>query len=96
MEFEFIDWSYLSTFAGCLVIVLAVTEVIKNFVFIKKIPTQIVSWALAFAVIVLSNVFTDGVTVSEIVLAAFNSVFISLAANGGYDAIKRVTSGKKE
>lgn len=96
MEFEFIDWSYLSTFAGALVIVLAITEVIKDFGFIKKIPTQIVSWALSFVVIVLAQVFTDGTTASEIVLAALNSVFVSLAANGGYDAITRIVKGKSE
>ena len=30
MEFEFIDWSYISTFAGCLAIVMAITEVIHR------------------------------------------------------------------
>lgn len=96
MEFEFIDWSYISTFAGCLAIVMAITEVIKNIGFIKKIPTQITSWVLAFAILILAKVFTGDISASSAVLALINSVFVSLTANGGYEAITRIFGSAKK
>ena len=90
MEFEFIDWSYISTFAGCLAIVMAITEVIK------KIPTQITSWVLAFAILILAQVFTGDISASSAVLALINSVFVSLTANGGYEAITRIFGSAKK
>lgn len=96
MEFEFIDWSYISTFAGCLAIVMAITEVIKNVGFIKKIPTQITSWVLAFAILILAQVFTGDISASSAVLAFINSVFVSLTANGGYEAITRIFGSAKK
>ena len=92
MTFEFVDWSYISTFAGCLVIVMAITEVIKNLGFIKKIPTQITSWVLSFVILMLAHFFTGDLTVNSAILALINSVFISLTANGGYEAITKIIS----
>ena len=46
MDFTFFDWSYLATFAGCLLAVGIFTELFKNIGFIKKIPTQICTWVL--------------------------------------------------
>ena len=55
MDFTFFDWSYLATFAGCLLAVGIFTELFKNIGFIKKIPTQIFSWVLALIVLVLAH-----------------------------------------
>lgn len=96
MEFEFIDWSYISTFAGCLAMVMAITEVIKNIGFIKKIPTQITSWVLAFAILIMAQAFTGDISASSAVLALINSVFVSLTANGGYEAITRIFGSAKK
>ena len=96
MEVELIEWSYISTFAGCLAIVMAITEVIKNIGFIKKIPTQITSWVLAFAILILAQVFTGDISASSAVLALINSVFVSLTANGGYEAITRIFGSAKK
>lgn len=96
MEFEFVDWSYISTFAGCLAVVTAITEVIKNIGFIKKIPTQITSWVLAFAILILAKVFTGDISAISAVLALIDSVFVSLAANGGYEALNRIFGSEKK
>lgn len=96
MDFTFFDWSYLATFAGCLLAVGIFTELLKNIGFIKKIPTQIFSWVLALIVLVLAQAFTTGITAESAILAVVNSAVISLAANGGYEALNRLTGKKTE
>lgn len=96
MDFTFFDWSYLATFAGCLLAVGIFTELLKNIGFIKKIPTQIFSWVLALIVLVLAQVFTTGITAESAILTVVNSAVVSLAANGGYEALNRLTGKKTE
>lgn len=96
MDFSFFDWSYLGTFAGSLAAVLVVTELIKDIAWLKKIPTQIVSWILALAVILLAQGFTGGLTAQSGVIAVFNAAMVSLAANGGYEALKRILGGNTD
>ena len=96
MDFTFFDWSYLATFAGCLLAVGIFTELLKNIGFIKKIPTQIFSWVLALIVLILAQVFTTGITPETAILAVVNSAVVSLAANGGYEALTRLTGKKTE
>lgn len=96
MDFTFFDWSYLATFAGCLLAVGIFTELLKDIGFIKKIPTQIFSWVLALIVLILAQVFTTGITPETAILAVVNSAVVSLAANGGYEALNRLTGKKTE
>lgn len=94
MEMNFFDWSYLGTFAGALVAVTLLTELTKNLPGIKRIPTQLYSWLLAFVVLILSILFTDALSIQNAALSVLNAAMVSLAANGGYAALKRITEGK--
>lgn len=94
MEMNFFDWSYLGTFAGALVAVTLLTELTKNLPGIKRIPTQLYSWLLAFAVLILSILFTDALNIQSAALSVLNAAMVSLAANGGYAALKRITESK--
>lgn len=94
MEMNFFDWGFLATFAGALAAVALLTELTKNLPFVKKIPTQLFSWILGFGVLVLAAWFTGTLSAQNAVLAVFNGAMVSLAANGGYAALKRVMEGK--
>ena len=87
---EFMTWEALATFAGALAMVTAITQLIKNIGFIAKIPTQIVSYVLALLVLLPAYFFTDQLTASNAVLILFNAVLVSLGANGGFDAVKKL------
>lgn len=95
MDYNFFDWTFLGSFAGALAAVVLITEMVKNVAFLKKIPTQIVSWVLAVGVLILAQFFTDALTAESAVLALLNGAMVSLAANGGYAALKRVLEGKE-
>lgn len=94
MDMSFFDWSYLGTFAGALAAVALITELIKELPALKKVPTQFVSWALAFIILILAQLFTGTLSAQSAVLCVLNGAMVSLAANGGYAALKRMMGGK--
>lgn len=94
MTMEFFDWSMLGTYGGAVMAVGILTQITKGIKLVEKIPTQIWSYALSLIVLILAQVFGDGISVQSAVLAVFNAAIVSLAANGGYEAINRATYGK--
>lgn len=94
MTMEFFDWGMLGTYAGAVLAVGILTQLTKGIKWIEKIPTQIWSYALSLIVLILAQVFGDGITAQSAVLAVFNAAVVSLAANGGYEALSRTASQK--
>ena len=93
---EFFTWNILGTLAGAMFAVAIITQIIKELPFIKAIPTQVVSYVLALGILIAAQAFTEGLTASTAALAAVNAAMVSLAANGGYEALKRLQSGDTE
>lgn len=96
MDMNFFDWAYLGTFAGALAAVALITQMIKNLPGIKRIPTQLMSWLLAVVVLILAHAFGGTLDAQNAVLSLFNGAMVSLAANGGYAALKRVMGGTSD
>lgn len=88
---EFINWATLGTYSGALAMVLSITQFTKELSVIKKIPTQLWSYILSFIVLILANIFTNGLTLDIVAQTIFNAVVVSIAANGGYSAIAKIT-----
>ena len=94
MTMEFFDWTMLGTFAGAVMAVCILTQITKGIKFVEMIPTQLWSYALSLIVLILAQVFGSGISAQSAVLAVFNAAVVSLAANGGYEALNRATYGK--
>lgn len=90
MDMSFFDWSDLGTFAGALAAVALLTELTKSLPGIRKIPTQLFSWLLGCGVLILAAWFTGTLSAQSAALAVLNGAMVSLAANGGYAALKRL------
>ena len=93
---EFTTWPILATNAGATGMVLLITEFTKSLPGIKKMPTQLWSYILAFAILMLSNLFIGELTLESAVLVLFNAVVVALAANGSYSAIIRSSAKKAQ
>lgn len=93
---EFFTWDMLGTYAGCTAATGLITQYIKGVGVLARIPTQVVSYVLALVLMLLSAVFTYGITLDGIVLTVFNAVIVSLASNGGYAAVERVAEKLNE
>ena len=84
----FFTWEYLLTFAGCTVATGLLTEFTKPL--FGKAPTQWVSYVFALIIMIVSQIATGQLTSWNIAaLDVLNAVVISLASNGGYDAVKK-------
>jgi hypothetical protein len=88
---DFLTWQTLATFAGCSAAVAVLTQFIKNAGGLKKVPTQWVSYGLAVILMLSATYFTGALTGPVAALIPFNAVVVSLAANGAYAAIQRVS-----
>lgn len=92
---EFFDWSILGTYAGAMLAVSILTELTKSIPGINKIPTQFWSYILALVVLIGSQAVAGTLEWATAGLSTINAAMVSLAANGGYEAIDRLVSGKK-
>ena len=80
----------LGSFAGAASAVGLITQITKNIPGIVKLPTQMWSYILALAVLLLAQAFTVGLTLSGAVISLFNAALVSLSANGGYQALSKM------
>lgn len=90
---NFFDWGMLGTFAGAAAATGIVTQAVKGI--FQKIPTQIVSYVIAVVILGLATAATGGASDwTGWALVPLNAVVVSLSANGGFEAIKRVKKTK--
>ena len=86
---EFFTWAMLGTYAGAVVAVTLITQLIKEWGIFKKVPTRLVSYVIALVVLLAAASFNGALTVADGALCLFNAVVVSLAANGGFDLVKK-------
>lgn len=92
---DFFTWDILGTMAGATLAVAVLTEITKGIPGIRKLPTQVWSFILAFAVLVGAQAATGTLTLATGGLAVLNAALVSLASNGGYDLLERLKNGQR-
>lgn len=90
---EFMTWEMLLTYGGCVAATVLVTEWLKKLM--PKIAAQLISFAVALLILVVGHLATSTFVVGDILLYLVNAIAVSLASNGGFDALKGIF-GKKE
>ena len=79
-------WEQLATIAGATLATLLVVQLLKlPLDKVWKIPTRLVAYVIALAVMILATHFTTGLTWDNAILAAVNAVIVALAAMGSYE-----------
>lgn len=81
------DWAGLGTVAGATAAVLMIVQYIKAPLDrVWKIPTRLLVYAVALALMLLAQGFSGGgLTVESALLAAVNAVMVALSAYGAYE-----------
>ena len=82
---EFFTWATLGTYAGCVLATSLITQFVKEWSFLKPIPTRLVSYVVALLVLISANAIAGTLDLPSAGLCVVNAVVVSLAANGGYD-----------
>lgn len=93
---EMFTWEYLSSAAGATAAVTIITQFVKDFPIIKKLPSQFTSYIVTIAVMFLASFFTGTLTPSYAALVPINSIIIMLAANGTYNTISKKSTTTSE
>ena len=91
---KFVNWTTLATYGGAITFVMTLTQLTKETVFTKKIPTQLWSYILAFGVLLAANAFTTGLTLDVFAQTVLNAAIVSISANGGYSGVTKLKSGR--
>ena len=84
---DFFSWTMLATYSGAVLATGLITQFIKNFNGISKLPTQLLSYLVAFIVLILATWFTDALTVESAAMCILNAVVVAFASNGAYEAV---------
>lgn len=93
MHTEFFDWNMLGDYAGAVLAVNVLTQITKSLPGIDRLPTQLWSYLIALATLMLAMAFGPGFSAQGAVLAAFNAAVVSLSANGSFNAVERMKTG---
>ena len=86
---NFLTWEVLETYASFVSIVYMVVEFTKEIKFIKKIPTKIWSFLVAFLLLIILNLVIKNFKLVDLVLYALTAISISLGSNGLSDFNKK-------
>lgn len=79
-------WKQLATIAGAAAMTLLIVQLLKLPIDkVWKIPTRIVVYIIALIIMILAQIFTDGLTVNTALLTVFNAVIVALSAMGAYE-----------
>lgn len=80
------DWTALASVAGATAFTLLVVQFIKAPLDkLWRIPTRVVVYLIAFATLLIAQVFTVGFTIDGLALTAVNAVIAGSAAMGAYE-----------
>ena len=80
------SWEQLATIAGAAVATMLIVQLLKlPLDKVWKIPTRIIVFVIAFAVLILATYFTDGLSWNTALLTVINAVIVALTAMGGYE-----------
>ncbi len=80
------DWTALASVAGATAFTLLVVQFIKAPIDkLWHVPTRVIVYLIAFATLLIAQVFTVGFTVDGLALTAVNAVIAGSAAMGAYE-----------
>ena len=86
---SFVTWESLLSYGGCVAGTILVTEFIKK-LFGEKVPAQLVSFLIAAVILFVGHLATGTFVWREALLYLINAAAVSLSANGGFDAVKKI------
>ena len=95
---DYITLAYLGTFAGMIVVINILVQFLKPLIDkITKFPTRYVVWVISIILSITVQALTGIFTAETIVLLLLNSIVLTLAAMGSYEAavVKIVDKLKK-
>lgn len=96
-EAEFFTWEGLATMGGATIAVLLIVQYVKAPLDkVWKIPTRVLVYVLALAVLLCAEVVMGTITAASAGLAILNAFQVALAAMGAYEVTYKKTEAIAE
>lgn len=81
-----VTWEQLATIGGAAMATMLIVQLLKlPLDKVWKIPTRIIVFFIAFAVLITATYFTHGLSWNTALLTIVNAVIVALTAMGGYE-----------
>lgn len=93
---DFVSWNLVGSYAGLIMVSGVLTQLLKYFPIIEKIPTQLLTYILSFALLTASQLALNTFAAATVGLNLINAAIVSLAANGAYTAMTKVIAVQEE
>ena len=84
---EFFTWQGLVTYTEATLATAMITQLIKETGFLKRLPTRLLSYIVAAALLIVSTIANEGFDWKQLALTFVNAIVVALASNGAFDAI---------
>ena len=85
---DFLSLTYVASYVGSVVVIMLVTQFVKELPLITRIPTRYLVSIIALVHMLI--VVRPALAVEDIYLTLINALLLTLTATGGYDfAVKR-------
>lgn len=91
---DFITMDMFLTLAGCVIIVALIVQALK--VYFTKVNALLLNFIISLVVGIIRIFVVGDFTWKGIILGILNVFVIMLAAGGGYDTVKTITSKFKD
>lgn len=92
---DFVTWDIIGTYAGAVMVVGLITQLLKYFPIVEKIPTQLLSYLLSFVILTASQLALNTFSLASLGLNIINAVLVSLASNGAYTAMSDIIANQE-
>lgn len=79
---QFISWAILTTYTTFVTMVYMVVEFVKELKICKPIKTKYLSFIIAFALLITTNIVVNQFRMIDLILYILSSISMSLGANG--------------
>jgi hypothetical protein len=92
---DFVTWDIIGTYAGAVMVVGLITQLLKYFPLVEKLPTQLLSYLLSFIILTASQLALNTFSLASLGLNIINAVIVSLASNGAYTAMSNIIANQE-
>lgn len=82
---NFVTWDFISGYVGTVIVTMLIVQFLKEFPFIKKMPTRYFTFIIAFLNIVATNIATKSFSISNLYLMIINAILITFTSTGTFD-----------
>jgi len=86
-----LTWDSLTTYGGAALVTALAVHGLRYIPLLQRIPGRLLAYVVSLVILVAAQTVMHGFHVRAVLLCLINALVVSFSANGGYDAVCRLT-----